>query len=206
VTTTASNAGIRGTARADWTLMTLGPLLAAVVWLFAGHPVSLQNVFGIAFLSGCALVGFVRRLRPWLALGAIPDGLAILVSRSVRIPLLWTDLGRAGVVEHGGEKALAFELRDPETFAAQLAPGLTRDVLRIVRRELGPGAVDAERPSLADTMRRIREKTGFDLLIPEKKLGRTSAASAAAVIEELVVRTRFHRAVSAQEAAAVRDS
>ena len=206
MTTTVSSAAIRGTARADWTMIALGPTLAACVSALADHPLSFQSLLAIATLSACATFGMIRRLRPWLGFAAIPGGVGLVVSRSTRIPLEWSDLARAGVVEHGGEKGLALELRDPVALAGRLGPDLTRDLLRIMRREFGPNAVDAERPSIEDTMRRTRERTGFDLLFSETKLGNTPAAAAASIIGQQIVRTRWHRAMSAQEAAAARNS
>jgi hypothetical protein len=152
------------------------------------------------------MVGFVRRLRPWLGIGAIEGGLGLVVSRSVRIPLAWSDLQRAGVFEHGGESGLALELRDPRAFADALQPDVTHDLLRILRRELGRQVVDAERPSLGDSLRRTRDKTGFDLIIPERKLGGATASGAAAAIGQQILKARWDLAMSAGEtAAATRD-
>jgi hypothetical protein len=206
MTTTASSAAIRGTARADWTLIALGPLFVGCVCALAERPLSVQNALALAVVSACSVLGLVRRVRPWLGIAAIPGGLGLVVSRSTRIPLGWSDLARAGVVEHDGERGLAIELRDPLALAGRLGPDLARDLLRILRREFGPNVVDVQHPSIEDAMRRTRERTGFDLLFPERKLGNTGAAAAAAIIGQQIVRTRWHRAMSAQEAAAARIS
>jgi hypothetical protein len=189
------NQRIRGTAPADWLLMVLGPLFASVVAAFAvTEGFSGQKALAIGCFLAFAGVGVVRRCWPRLSLIGSPLGIGMVVSRSVRIPVAFLHMERAGLAKLPGGPRCGIRLRDPDALVRRLRSDLERDMLRIVHRGWSHAAGEAPR-TLGDAMRRSEQETGFHLLFSESELG-VPANAAANAMQEQIVKCNWARATA----------
>jgi hypothetical protein len=188
------NERIRGTATADWLLMTLGPLLAAGVGAFT-EGLSVEKALAMACFLALAGVGAIRRWLPRLSLIGSPVGIGMVVSRSVRIPLFFAQIERAGLAKHPRGARCGIKLRDPDALAGRLRSDLARDLLRIVHRDWHEAGADRSPRTLLDALRRTEQETGFHLLFSANQLG-VEPAVAAAAMQEQVVKWNWLRATA----------